>query len=72
MIDASICTGCGICEAFCPVPDTIFKVAAEAAQSLERLRAMRRTIWRREWEFETHPIMGQVTEQAKQELRALK
>lgn len=68
-IDPSMCTGCGICEAFCPVPNTIFQVSHAEAQSRERLKAIRRSIWRSKWHYETHPVMGPVTLEARRMVR---
>jgi len=72
-----ICTGCGICEAFCPVPNTIFPVsradlnALDEAQrqAIEWLRARRRVVWREKWRFTDHPVLAQITLEARSRLR---
>jgi MinD superfamily P-loop ATPase len=66
---ADVCSGCGVCEAFCPVPNTLVKTPRAQAQSAERIKALRQTIWRTQWQYHEHPVMGPLTQEARQELR---
>jgi MinD superfamily P-loop ATPase len=67
---ADVCTGCGVCEAFCPVPNTLVKTPLAQAQSAERIKALRETIWRTHWQYHEHPVMGPLTQEARQQLSA--
>lgn len=72
VINPETCIGCGICVAFCPAaPETITKVPRAEAISREWAKAKRRCTWRSKWHFETHPIMGPLTLEARLSLRAI-
>lgn len=67
-IDPDVCTGCGICVAFCPADSsTIHRIPIEDARSKAALNAIRRVVWRGKWHFETHPVMGPLTEDAQRQ-----
>lgn len=70
VINPETCIGCGVCVAFCPAePETIFKVPRAEAISREWIKAKRRCTWRTRFHFETHPIMGPLTLEARISLR---
>jgi MinD superfamily P-loop ATPase len=71
IVMADVCTGCGLCEAFCPVPETLVKIPLKQAQADERLKALRRTVWRGQWSYHDHPVMGPLTSQAREAFRAI-
>jgi MinD superfamily P-loop ATPase len=64
------CSGCGLCEAFCPVPGAIVVKPRESKTTRERLKILRRVVWRGTWSYHEHPLMGAVTHAARQHLRA--
>ena len=65
---ADICTGCGVCEAFCPVPNTLYRVDDGPQQAAERLAVLRETVWRGQWGYHRHPVMGPLTMFARHKL----
>jgi MinD superfamily P-loop ATPase len=69
---ADLCSGCGLCEAFCPVPGALVRHTRPQALAAERLKSLRRVIWRGRWRYHQHPLMGWVTLKARQQLQSFK
>lgn len=67
---ADLCSGCGLCEAFCPVPGALFQIGGIEQPQAKPLKTLRRVVWRHQWGFHNHPLMGEITLKARQTLRA--
>jgi Pyruvate/2-oxoacid:ferredoxin oxidoreductase delta subunit len=63
VIVQDVCSGCGICEAFCPVPGAL--VRQNALPNARKLITLRRVVWRKQWQYHHHPLMGKITGRAR-------
>jgi Pyruvate/2-oxoacid:ferredoxin oxidoreductase delta subunit len=70
-IVSDACSGCGLCVAFCPVPGAIKLTGITDPVILhpQRLKLLRRVVWRSKWLFHDHRLMGPLTLKARIKLR---
>ena len=70
VVVADLCSGCGLCEAFCPRPGALIRIDDTPTYHSKKLKALRRVVWRGQWDFHHHPLMATVTKRAHYTLRA--